>query len=130
LYGIRCEQKYYQLEEKEDKESCTTELFLLEDGRIEFGATDGPVWSEASGHWEVIPGTDDFRMDIRRKYNTGQKGSDMGEFSFEVSRSFVGTMIEIGESVAIDGVMKAEDLGGDDTEIGYFNMIDVRLVQR
>lgn len=40
LNGIRCENKYYQLEELEDKESCTTELFLTANGQVEFGETD------------------------------------------------------------------------------------------
>jgi hypothetical protein len=34
--------EYYQLEEMEDKDTCTTELFLRADGGIEFGDTDGP----------------------------------------------------------------------------------------
>lgn len=34
--------EYYQLEEMEDKDTCTTELFLRADGGIDFGDTDGP----------------------------------------------------------------------------------------
>jgi hypothetical protein len=49
LYRIRCENKYYQLEEMEDRETCTTELFLKEDGQILIGETDGPLWTEAVG---------------------------------------------------------------------------------
>lgn len=57
LQGIRCENKYYQLEEMEDKENCTTELFLTANGQVEFGETDGPVWADAIGTWQVMPGT-------------------------------------------------------------------------
>jgi hypothetical protein len=49
LYRIRCENKYYQLEEMEDRENCTTELFLKEDGQVLIGETDGPLWTEAVG---------------------------------------------------------------------------------
>lgn len=55
LFRIRCENKYYQLEEMEDRENCTTELFLKEDGEVLIGETDGPLWSEAVGTYlEVV----------------------------------------------------------------------------
>lgn len=126
VFGIRCENKYYQLEEREDKESCTTELFLLEDGGIAFGETDGPLWTEAVGQWEVEPGTDNFKMDFVRTYGGGAAGSDMGEFSYEIARSFVGTMAYIGASVGVDGVIHSKiTLDDDDQEVGFFSMIDV-----
>lgn len=121
MYGIRCENKYYQLEEMEDKESCTTELFLLEDGGVEFGETDGPLWTSAVGGWKIFPGTDNFQMDIVRKFSTGTSGRDMGEFDYEIVRSFVGEMTEVGESVGIAGVMNS----ADNQEVGFFSMIDV-----
>ena len=34
LYRIRCENKYYQLEELEDADNCTTELFLKSNGVV------------------------------------------------------------------------------------------------
>jgi hypothetical protein len=49
LYRIRCENKYYQLEEMEDRDNCTTELFLKENGEVLIGETDGPLWTEAVG---------------------------------------------------------------------------------
>ena len=123
LYGIRCENKYYQLEEMEDKETCTTELFLLEDGGVEFGETDGPLPKECLGSWQVFPGTDNFKMDIVRKFSTGTSGRDMGEFDYEIVRSFVGEMTEVGSSVGISGVM----VSGDNQEVGFFSMIDVSI---
>ena len=83
MAGIRCEEKFYQLEEMEDKDSCTTELFLKEDRTIEFGQTDGPIWDDVTGSWEVAPGTNDFKMVIKKKFGTGRESTDMGEFSFE-----------------------------------------------
>ena len=115
----------------EDKENCTTELFLTQDGRIEFGETDGPVWSDAEGYWQVEPGTDNFRMSIVRKFNSGNKNTDMGEFSYDIARYYAGEMTKVGDSVGITGVIHSQagdftfGTGGvPDQEIGYFNMID------
>jgi WW domain len=131
LLGIRCDNKYYQLEEMEDRETCTTELFLKEDGTVLLGDTDGPLWESATGYWQVKPGTDDFSMSICKSFRTGSENRDMGEFEFQVTRTFEGEMIMVGESVAITGVMKHEP---DDQEqqrqqqqrleVGFFNMID------
>lgn len=55
--------EYYQLEEMEDKDSCTTELYLRADGVIEFGDTDGPQFITAAGTWSVPPGTDDYNSE-------------------------------------------------------------------
>ena len=52
--------EYYQLEELEDKETCTTELFLREDGVVDFGETDGPKYIAAAGTWSVPAGTNDY----------------------------------------------------------------------
>ena len=114
----------------EDKENSTTELFLTAEGTVEFGETDGPLWSAAEGRWHVEPGTDDFSMVIFRKFNTGSSRTDMGEFSYEIGRTFTGTMTKVGESVGITGVMhtQADEYGTPDKEIGYFNMIDGAFV--
>lgn len=104
----------------EDKENSTTELFLNVDRTVEFGDTDGPQWSEISGNWEIVPGTNDFTMKIHKKFKTGNEGSALGEFEFSVDRIFSGEMTEVGESVAITGIMRSDD----DREVGYFNMID------
>ena len=82
IFAIRCENKYYQLEEREDRDSCTTELFLTEDRNVVFGDTDGPNYISALGSWEVNNGND-FAMLITRKYETGQKNSEMGEYTYE-----------------------------------------------
>lgn len=61
------------------------------------------------GVWDVVPGTDNFIMTIRKCFSTGSSGSDMGEFSFEILREYKGDMTMIGESVAITGVMINKD---------------------
>ncbi|KAG7365547.1 hypothetical protein IV203_038751 [Nitzschia inconspicua] len=125
LFRIRCENKYYQLEEMEDRENSTTELFLKEDGTILLGDTDGPLWTSAVGEWMIAPGSNDFVMTITKRFGAGQDNSDMGEFEYELERTFQGEMIEVGESVAITGVMLCEDpLTGKEQEVGFFNMID------
>jgi WW domain len=134
LYGIRCENKYYRLEEMEDRETCTTELFLKEDGTVLLGDTDGPLWESATGYWQVRPGTDDFSMSISKTFKTGDENRDMGEFEFQVTRTFQGDMAMVGESVAITGVMKNEQEDGqptqiDQPEVGFFNMIDATEIR-
>ena len=114
----------------EDQEDCTTELFLTADGVVEFGETDGPVWTSAVGSWSVAPGTDDFVMPIVRTYKTGQSNTDMGEFSFDIGRIYRGEMTNVGDSVGITGAMEEmpdEVFGSNDEEpkkVGFFNMID------
>jgi len=49
----------------------------------------------------------------------------MGEFEYELERTYIGDMTAVGESVAVTGVMHCTDvLSGEDQEVGFFNMID------
>jgi hypothetical protein len=109
LHGIRCEDKQYQLEEREDAECSTTELYLNTDRSIRFGETDGPLPTEVKGSWQVTPATDDFSMTISRTFGSGREGTDMGEFAFTIVRNYVGEMTMVGECVAITGVMRNQD---------------------
>mmetsp|Transcript_10695 Transcript_10695/g.22647 ORF Transcript_10695/g.22647 Transcript_10695/m.22647 type:complete len:196 (-) Transcript_10695:141-728(-) len=130
LYVIRCEDKTYQLEELEDKDTCTSEVFLQADRTIYFGDTDGPIADEMVGRWDVEPGTNNFRMAIRRTFGAGRDTKDstaMGEFRFDVEKLYEGEMTMVGESVAIQGAIKVNDPLNPDMEpmeVGYFNMID------
>lgn len=128
LFGIRCEDKTYQLEELEDQDRCTSEVFLQMDRSIYFGDTDGPLPAMQEGRWDVPPGTNDFQMVIRRTFGAGDDGKDVGEFSFAVEKMYVGTMTMVGESVAIQGTIKIVDPLNPDAEdlmeVGFFNMID------
>jgi len=128
--------KYFQLEELEDKETCTTEVFLNADRTVTVGKTDGPVFKEASGTWEfnsMLDGGRNFKMTLRRTYDAGKESSkrtDMGEFDFTVTRTFTGQISYVGSKVGVEGVIHdagiLQDVGGDgDREVGYFEMIDV-----
>ena len=125
MYRIRCENKYYQLEELEDADNCTTELFLKEDGTVDIGETDGPLFSKAVGNWEIKENS--FAMTITKTFKTGNERNDMGEFSFDVERVFEGEMTVVGGTeVAVNGKIFAEDIITDkfEKEVGFFNMID------
>lgn len=118
-------EKYFQLEELEDKDTSTTELFLCWDGVVQVGETDGPQPIAATGTWEVID-NNTFKMKVTRTFEAGKKSNDstdVGEFSFDVVRSFTGETTFVGNAAAITGSMHVvDDLG--DAEVGYFNMID------
>mmetsp|Transcript_39107 Transcript_39107/g.44595 ORF Transcript_39107/g.44595 Transcript_39107/m.44595 type:complete len:184 (+) Transcript_39107:79-630(+) len=127
LFGIRCEDKYYQLEEMEDKESSTTEIFLKQDRTVIVGQTTGPKFLAASGSWEIAAGTNNFKMTLSKRFGTGQSKNDMGEFNFDVKRTYSGEVKLVGESVGITGEMQAQESSmafGNEVEVGYFNMID------
>lgn len=109
----------------EDKETCTTELFLNTDRTITFGESNGPLAAASVGEWQVKTGTNDFTMKIVRSFNSGQSNTDMGEFNFEVTRTYVGDMTMVGACVGITGVtFSAAPFGEEKQEVGYFNMID------
>jgi hypothetical protein len=128
LWGLRCEDKYYQLEELEDAENCTTELFLKAGGEVVVGQTDGPAYLTAGGRWDVPANSNGFRMVVTRTYKAGTKGRDMGEFDYTVPMTFLGEMTLVGANLAVNGVLHREDdvdFSVDaDSATGYFNMID------
>jgi hypothetical protein len=95
--------KFFQLEEKEDKESCSTEVFLSNDGTVTLGDTDGPLPLQATGTWKQTG--EKFEMSIKRTFGSGQDGSDVGEFKFDVDRAYIGFLEYVGGSIAIDGSM-------------------------
>eukprot|EP00532_Pseudo-nitzschia_australis_P007084 CAMPEP_0168180682 /NCGR_PEP_ID=MMETSP0139_2-20121125/10695_1 /TAXON_ID=44445 /ORGANISM="Pseudo-nitzschia australis, Strain 10249 10 AB" /LENGTH=349 /DNA_ID=CAMNT_0008100971 /DNA_START=228 /DNA_END=1276 /DNA_ORIENTATION=- len=98
MYRIRCENKYYQLEELEDADNCTTELFLKHDGTVDVMETDGPLFSKAVGNWEIKE--NQFAMTITKTFATGTNNKSdptgMGEFTFAVERVFEGEMTVVG----------------------------------
>lgn len=118
--------KYFQLEEAEDKDTCATELFLKEDKTVTVGESDGPLPLEASGSWEQ---KDDgsFTMTITRTFKAGKeagKPTDMGEFAFTVERVFTGEISAVGACLAMTGSMHDIDAVFGDRQVGFFNMID------
>eukprot|EP00558_Chaetoceros_sp_UNC1202_P014523 CAMPEP_0197233348 /NCGR_PEP_ID=MMETSP1429-20130617/1423_1 /TAXON_ID=49237 /ORGANISM="Chaetoceros sp., Strain UNC1202" /LENGTH=213 /DNA_ID=CAMNT_0042691573 /DNA_START=30 /DNA_END=671 /DNA_ORIENTATION=+ len=127
--------KFFQLEEKEDKETCTTEIFLSSDGTVTLSETDGPPPLRATGTWSQKDGDFDthgqqFQMTIKRMFGGGLENTDVGEFTFEVVRHFVGEVGMVGNVISIDGAIHVTDypLGVtevlEDVEAGYFSMID------
>jgi len=119
--------KYYQLEELEDKESCTTDVFLNSDRTVTVGETDGPVYLSASGTWSQDPSDGSFRMVLSRTYEAGREPhqfTDMGEFDFTVERVFTGEVTEVGSKLAVVGSIHDMDEAVGDKSVGFFNMID------
>lgn len=118
--------RYYQLEEMEDQETCTTEIYLVDDGSVQVSSTqtDGPLPSAAAGTWTGGDGTEtSFRMTIARTFGTGVGMDDVG--SFTVERSFRGAEVKlIGEAFSITGTMHSSDIIMGDIDVGYFSMID------
>ncbi len=101
--------KFFNLEEMEDKEACTTEVFLSQNGSVTLTETNGPPPVAASGFWKVNEDTEDgsktFEMTVRRTYSSGRDHSDVGEFQFDVERTFVGELSHIGTLVSVEGSM-------------------------
>jgi hypothetical protein len=119
--------KFYQLEELEDKEACTTEVFLNKNGSITLTETNGPPPVSSSGSWSYSyngSGNMVMKMKIVRTYGTGNASSGVGEFTFDVERNFVGDVSLVGGLVSVTGAMIMEDDFFGDTEVGFFSMID------
>ena len=118
--------KYFQLEEAEDKDTCTTELFLKEDKTVTVGESDGPLPLRASGSWDQR-GDGSFTMTITRTFEAGKEKTmptDIGEFTFTVERLFSGDISAVGGRLAMSGSMHDIDELLGDRRVGFFNMID------
>jgi hypothetical protein len=130
--------KYYQLEEMEDKERCITEIFLSTDKTITFGETDGPLPVRSEGTWENNSKRDgDLRMTIKRTFSAGQptpKGkpsTDIGEFQYEVERTYIGRMEKIGDLLGFSGsIHETHSHSEEDGTVGYFELIDTTIAKR
>ena len=110
----------------EDKETCTTEVFLANDNTVSLGKTDGPLFTASDGSWEQdLNGS--FKMTVKRTYESGSPGSepgDIGEFNFDVERTYSGEIDKSGNAVLITGsILDVDEVFGDRT-VGYFSMID------
>jgi hypothetical protein len=123
--------KVFQLEENEDHANCITELWLLDDHTVHVGQSDGPLTASVEGNWSyephLYPPEYAFAMKLHRTFKTGYKGTDMGEFSFTVSRTYVGSLIEIGSVLGVEGSIYHNEDGDSDSpmgNVGFFSMID------
>lgn len=126
-------QRYFQLEELEDAETSTTEVFLNADRTVVVGETDGPLFMKGEGTW--IQKGSVFEMILTRRFQAGREGmvwTDMGEFEFDVVRTFTGELTMVGAAAAVEGGIHCADEILGDQEVGFFNMIDTtteRLAQ-
>jgi len=48
----------------------------------------------------------------------------LGEFTFDVERTYIGQIAQVGNKLAMTGSLWANDPFHGDTEVGFFNMID------
>jgi len=135
-------EKYFQLEEREDSESCSTEVYVKSDYTLRIGETNGPRCTSSVGVWKEMEFMDEksivnnegiFEMEITRTYETGQDGKSkwgtndlqMGKFEFTVQRRFNGEFQFVGAEVNVAGTIVDVDPAFGDRQVGYFSMIDV-----
>ncbi len=119
--------KYFQLEESEDVETCTTEVFLNADKTVWLGESDGPLCKSAGGTWNFDPNDETFTMSLSRTFETGKPAStftDVGEFRFSVNRELIGQVSLVGQQLAMSGsIYHVDDVYGN-VQVGFFSMID------
>lgn len=133
-----------QLQEMEDDMESRTQLFLLEDGSVQGGATDGPPPEAMCGFWQC--GDYGFQMTLQRTFQAGASmNSDGTSPEYTVTRVYLGSVNQESDGMTIvEGRMVFYDTtpeqmqapfpvpkqGGDDnyvinlgaSAIGYFNI--------
>lgn len=117
---------YFQLEELEDADRCTTEVFLSFNSSVVVTNTDGPRFIQASGNWDQGYGGE-FRMILVRRYEGGREQrtwTDVGEFEYETTRMLDGQFFLVGDRAAVRGKIIDIDEIFADREVGFFEMID------
>jgi hypothetical protein len=122
----------FQLEEMEDRDTCSTELTLQRDYTVTLGDTDGPLFCQSSGTWSLSTADDStqlFDMSLTRKFEAGHEAralTDLGEFTFAVDRAYLGSVTRVGDRLAVSGTVHCLDDFFGDKQVGFFNMIDNR----
>ena len=116
-----------QIEEMEDRDSCTTEVVLNSDLSVTVLETNGPKYLKASGTWKKED-SGIFEMEMQRVYEAGvdsKVSSSMGPFTYATLRKFRGRMSKIGEKKGVEG----EILDGlnEEKKVGFFEMIDTTV---
>lgn len=117
-------ERFFQLEELEDKESATTELHLNWDNTVSLGATDGPRFLKGSGTWKYNPDTLTVEVILSRTYAAGKHPSyttDMGEFDFTVDRVLTGAVEWTGNKVNVAGSIHYMDQARGDEKVSVEN---------
>jgi hypothetical protein len=146
LHAWRLIGKYFQIEEMEDRDACTTEVILNPNSTVTTLETNGPIHITATGMWKLDKLTGDFIMTLHRTYEAGRDSkisTDVGVFTFTTVRKFIGRLYNIGIKQGISGniydvtsgLEKNSGLADiDDTtpvtelrKVGFFEMIDTTL---
>ena len=113
--------KSYQLEEDEDAMSCTSAVYLAEDGTLSIGRTDGPRPDNVSASWKYTPHNGELLMEIERFF-----GSDATPFS--VKRTLKGHLDDTRKNLeglpVFSGAMYQSPADfSPNSEVGWFAMI-------
>lgn len=134
--------KYFQIEEMEDRDACTTEVILNPNSTVTTLETNGPIHINAMGYWKLDKMTGDFIMTLHRTYEAGRDSkisTDVGVFTFTTIRKFIGRLYNIGIKQGISGniydvTSDTEHQNIDDMtpvtelrKVGFFEMIDTTL---
>lgn len=113
--------KHFQLEELEDSETCTTDIFLNTDNTIDVGTTNGPLFLFGKGTWSTSQSGVEkayFEMIMTRRYQAGKEGdhkTDIGEFEYDVERTYKGELTLVGgTALAMNGeILDVDEVFGD-----------------
>lgn len=126
--------KEFQLEEREDKDSSVTDVWLRADGSVDLRQTDGPPLESFKGSWMVnedlkgdAKGENAFKMTLVRQFAGGTHtgANQAGEFMYNVKREFWGDISKTGDVISVSGTIHGEDEAKKvDCEVGYFALID------
>lgn len=113
--------KSYQLEEDEDSLSCTSAVYLAEDGTLTIGRTDGPSPDSVEASWTYSDRDGALMLQIERFF-----GSDATPFS--VKRILLGHLDDTRKNLeglpVFEGGMYQEPPDfSPHSEVGWFAMI-------
>lgn len=120
---------YFQVEEMEDRDSCTTEVLLNGNTTVTLFETNGPVFISGTGTW-ILEDGGSFAMTLSRTYEGGKTTksfTDVGLFPYTTNRSFIGQLSKIGVKQGIEGSVYDIDSGTTERKVGFFEMIDTTV---
>lgn len=118
----RIANKSYQLEEDEDSLSCTSAIYLNEDGTLSIGRTDGPKPDRVYATWKYSDEEGEIVLNIERFF-----GADTNT-PFSVKRILRGhiekTSKNLSDLAIFSGGMYQEPADfSPQSEVGWFSMI-------
>lgn len=112
--------KSYQLEEDEDSLSCTSAVYLADDGTLTIGRTDGPVPDRVEASWKYSAEDGELLLDIERFFD-----QDATPFSVKrVLKGHLDTRKNLEDLPVFAGAMYQQPADfSPHSEIGWFAMI-------